>query len=379
MTIAGRRIQIAGSARADLEGSVLEAAHAFVRGAVQRLIDAGAGIVAGASGEPLGDESLPLTFDWTILETVARAGDPAPGWSGRRDGRIRVVASEHGIESIPVRRLKTWLACTARSDFELESLPPGWRIGGVIRSRQATLGDVLVVIGGGAGVEHLAEAYQEEGKPVVPIHCDLGATSGDGRGGGSYLHSLALSDVSTFLELAPASGGAAARLSRLRLKADSDIDGAITDLVSLLSDLRAPRAFYVRLLNQESAAFEPVERFFRDIVDPIVIEKGFAPHEVGRNRPEAAFMNVEIFEGLHRAGLVVVDLTDVRPNCMMELGYALGRRRRTVISAMKDTPLPFDQDKLPTYFWEDSGTAAERLSGYRTWMERYFDMPVLVS
>jgi hypothetical protein len=61
---------------------------------------------------------------------------------------------------------------------------------------------------------------------------------------------------------------------------------------------------------------------------------------VGRGRPVAAFMNVEIFAGLHRGGLVVVDLTGVRPNCTMELGYALGRRRRYVISAEKGTKLP---------------------------------------
>ncbi len=50
-----------------------------------------------------------------------------------------------------------------------------------------------------------------------------------------------------------------------------------------------------------------------------------------------AFMNVEIFEALHRAGLVIVDLTGVRPNCMMELGYALARRGRIVISAKQVT------------------------------------------
>jgi hypothetical protein len=71
---------------------------------------------------------------------------------------------------------------------------------------------------------------------------------------------------------------------------------------------------------------------------------------MGRARPESAFMNTEIFEALHRAALVVVDLTGVRPNCTMELGYALGRRRRYVISAQTGTKLPFDEDKLPTYF-----------------------------
>jgi hypothetical protein len=92
----------------------------------------------------------------------------------------------------------------------------------------------------------------------------------------------------------------------------------------------------------------------------------------------AAFMNVEIFAGLHRGGLVVVDLTGVRPNCTMELGYALGRRRRYVISAEKGTKLPFDQDKLPTYFWYDGGTVDERRRAYRDWLDRHSELPPIV-
>lgn len=89
-------------------------------------------------------------------------------------------------------------------------------------------------------------------------------------------------------------------------------------------------------------------------------------------------MNVEIFDGLHRAGLVVVDLTGVRPNCMMELGYALGRSRRVVISAKQGTQLAFDQDKLATYFWEGSASPDEQRNEYRDWFDRYSEPPPIV-
>jgi hypothetical protein len=65
----------------------------------------------------------------------------------------------------------------------------------------------------------------------------------------------------------------------------------------------------------------------------VIVERGFTPREMGRQTPETALMNAEIFNVLHRAALVVVDLTAMRTNCLMELGYALGRRRRFVISA----------------------------------------------
>jgi hypothetical protein len=146
----------------------------------------------------------------------------------------------------------------------------------------------------------------------------------------------------------------------------------------LLADLRPRPAFYIRLLDASHADHTDVERFFRDVVDTIVIERGFTPHEMGRESPQAAFINVEIFEAIHRAGLVIVDLTGVRPNCMIELGYALARRRRVVISAKKGTKLPFDEDKLPTYLWEDTGTSAERLNTYRQWFDRNSELPPLV-
>ncbi len=109
-----------------------------------------------------------------------------------------------------------------------------------------------------------------------------------------------------------------------------------------------------------------------------IVERGFTPREMGRETPETAFMNSEIFNVLHRAALVVVDLTAVRTNCLMGLGYALGRRRRFIISALDGTRLGFDHDKLPTYFWKDAGTVDERRAAYREWVDLYSDLPPIV-
>ena len=148
--------------------------------------------------------------------------------------------------------------------------------------------------------------------------------------------------------------------------------------MSLIDDLKPPRAFYVRLLRADMDEFEPVESFFREVVDPVVVENGFTPHEMGHGRPRSAFVNVEIFEELHRAALVVADLTGVRPNCTMELGYALARGRRVLITAMQGTHLPFDSDKLPTHFWSLEQPQEDRRSAFQSWLERYIDMPPLV-
>jgi hypothetical protein len=239
-------------------------------------------------------------------------------------------------------------------------------------------GDGLVVLSGGAGSEQLAELYLEDGKPVIPIRCDLGAIVGDGKGGSTYLYDRALNEGDTFCPLRAGVGGAAARLSALRLDRAGDPSALATALVELLEDLRPPLAFYARLVDPDIDSYKAVEHFFRRVVDPVVVEKGFTPHEVGRDPPRAAFMNVEIFQTLHKSSLAVVDLTAVRPNCMMELGYALARRRRVIISAMKGTELPFDPDKLPTFFWHLERDTQDLLNEYKRWLERYIDMPPIV-
>jgi hypothetical protein len=60
----------------------------------------------------------------------------------------------------------------------------------------------------------------------------------------------------------------------------------------------------------------------------VIVERGFTPREMDRETPETAFVNAEIFNVLHRAALVVVDLTAMRTNCLMSAPYPPQVRRR---------------------------------------------------
>ena len=338
----------------------------------------GGGFVLGAGAEPMGDAEKACIFDWTALEEIANSPDPGPEWPRQKPERHVVIASQRGIEKVPGDRSSGWDALRNRSDFGLEVAPPGWRMAGIIRERQVLRGDVLLALGGGAGVEHLAELYRDEGKPIVPIDAELGALNSDGNGGSRYLHQQALSSPEKFFRLKDGAGNPSARLLELRLNLNSDPTTLSQATLELLGDLRPRMAFYVRLLDPTHEEYPSVEDFFREVVDPVVIAQGFMPKEMGRGRPEAAFMNVEIFQGLHRAGAVVADLTGVRPNCTMELGYALARRRRVVVTARKGTALPFDEDKLPTYLWSEGVPASARAEEFRDWFDRYAELPPIV-
>lgn len=376
--MANLRVHVTGSAANDCDTELLEAAHAYLRRLGELLIEHGHGLVVTATGEPRGESGVPIIFDWTLLEPVGAAPDPAPAWPTTGRARFVAVGSGSGLAKRPDDRKALWESCSRRTDFSLVVAPPGWRMAGIIRERQVTAGDVLIVLSGGAGGEHLAQLYRSEGKPVIPLNAQLGASQRDGSGGGTALHARALEMPDDFFALRDGVGSAAARLNALGLDAATDVDALAAATVALIDDLRPPTAFYVRLLASGEPEYPAVERFFRDVVDSVIVERGFTPREMGRETPETAFMNAEIFNVLHRAALVVVDLTAMRTNCLMELGYALGRRRRFVISARDGTHLGFDHDKLPTYFWEDAGTVGERRAAYREWLDLYSDLPPIV-
>ena len=101
----------------------------------------------------------------------------------------------------------------------------------------------------------------------------------------------------------------------------------IKGIIDLLENLEPPPAFVVRLLNPDHADFADVEAFFEVVVKPIVEgELGYRMVVVdGQQKYEHARIDQEIFAKLHKSRVVLADITGMRPNCFLELGYAFGR------------------------------------------------------
>jgi hypothetical protein len=59
-----------------------------------------------------------------------------------------------------------------------------------------------------------------------------------------------------------------------------------------------------------------------------------------------------ILAQIRESAFVITDLTDLRPNVLFELGYAIALDKDVVITARKETELPFDVHDLPTIFWD---------------------------
>lgn len=380
----GRRVQISGSASSDSVPERRAYAHELVANTVRAILRAGGGIVLGVGKEPRAPDALPdsapLTFDWTALEAAAECifgGDATfPDPSG---APVVVVSSEKAESEIPETRIALWERLLTSGRVRVESIRPGSRAATLIRQRQAEFSDALLALGGGAGVEHSAELFLERRRTVLPLDLPLGASRGDGTGGAERLAREARADPSRFLRLDPkVADFANARLAQLTTRLGAAPATVISErIVALLRDLELPRAFYVRLLNPAHPRFPAVEAFFRRVVDPVTRNAGFQRVEVGTDRAEHAFMNVEIFQNLHHASLAIVDITGSRPNCFIELGYALGRATRVLVTAEAGTDLPFDQQAIPCFFWSDTDGDTVRQTQLVEFWTKYVDRPPL--
>jgi hypothetical protein len=382
MILKGRRIHIAGSTHPDSDPIKLEYTHQLLAKLASALIDEGANFVVPFGKEPFlrdRDVGPAITFDWTIAQEVHAAlianRVQASGPNGRL---VATVATSKTDGNIPDHRRAIYAGLRDRSAVAMEMLEPGWTAGAVHRERLAQLGDIMIGVSGGQGVEHLALEYSTKGKPVVPLDIKLGASQNDGSGGAGRLFEKALSSPNDFFRVEAGEFGADL-LDRTRTRdCSASIDSVVPAILSLLKKLLPPRVFYVRLLNPDVPENDSVEKFFRGTVDTLVTELGYEPLQMGIGKNEFAWMNKAIFDSLHHSSVVLVDVTGQRPNCFMELGYALGNIQRVILTARKDTKIAFDASALEAFLWAESEDPVKQLERFRIYWERNINMPNLV-
>lgn len=328
----GRRVQIAGSASKHTDTQLVVYAHQLVSKITQGILVEGGGLVLNVGKEPRppgAPANAPSQiFDWTALETAAacfRSGYCQ--WPKAAGPPIMIVTSDKAVSEIPADRLSLWRELLDGNFINVEYIQPGARSATMLRDREAQLGDILLLLGGGTGVEHSARLYMDRRKPVIPLDLPLGASREDGTGGAVRLSAEARNDVGRFFTLRPSHAAIAGALlaglsTRMGAEDVNAVAGRVVELFNLLSP---PTVFYTRLLNPAVSQFLRVQEFFREVVDPVVEEVGYRRLELGTDFTPEPFINVAIFNNLHFASVAVVDLTGERPNCFIELGYALGR------------------------------------------------------
>jgi hypothetical protein len=372
----GRRIHIAGSVDKDASPDDVLTAREFVSALVPELIRRGANFVVPVDAEPLrqpqGDQ---ICFDWLIWSCL---NDHLLKRPRTATGSLAIAVQHHKSEDqVPEKFQPLWDSLRRSSHVVIENAA-NWNMAVKRLEASARHGDILITLGGAEGVLHLANLYHDAGKPVVPLGFPLSAE----KSGSRRLFSHGLSgnrDKQLFhMEGSADSHGWLNRISYLKRHSTAD---RVADLLELLEALERPRAFVVRLLNPDLKENKAVDNFFGSIVKPVVEgEMGYRLVVVDGQQPlDKARMDDEIFTKLHRSSVVLVDLTASRPNCFLELGYALGRGLPTLVMAKDGTALPFDIKSISSHFWKSTGLVEDRKRAFREHWAAVRDRPTLVS
>jgi hypothetical protein len=374
----GRRIHISGSVSFDpAVASAVEVIQAreLVQGLVRELLAKGATFVLPVDSEKKrpGDD-MPICFDWLAWETIstnlARRPPDAP--------KPLVVAVQHHKteEQIPVEFQKLWDDLRACDLIQIENVSH-WNMNSKRMEAQARWGDILLTVGGSEGVLFLANLYHDAGKPFVPLNCKVTAPDQGAR----RLFSLGLSSAQAPRLFRPVTQTAHHWMNRINFTARTSVVDQVLGIIALLENLEPPPAFVVRLLNPDHADYAEVQNFFDTVVQPIVEgELGYRMVVVdGRQKFEHARLDQEIFAKLHRSRVVLADITGMRPNCFLELGYAFGRSLPTMLMVKDGASHPFDIHTFAGLHWKTTGTLDERQRAFREHWTAIQSRPPLVA
>lgn len=343
----GRRIHIAGSIVEDIaiaaKGNV-EQARELVTGLVRELVKRGANFVVPVDAEPTRKaDDLPICFDWLVWKTIKESLALRPN---EVPGPLAVAVQHHKSENqVPAECVNLWDELRSSPLVKIENAAH-WNMASKRMEVQARVGDILVALGGTEGVLFLANLYHDAGKPVVPLDLPL---CPEWRGARRlYNFGLTGSQTRRLFQIAN-DGDAHGWINRIRFPPRQATPDRVAVLIELLEALEKPTAFAVRLLNPDLSDFAEVQNFFDVVVQPVIEgELGYRLVVIdGRHAYEYSRIDQEIFSKLHRSSMVLADITGARPNCFLELGYALGRGLPTMVTAREGSSHPITHIVIP--------------------------------
>jgi len=373
----GRRVHISGSIAKELAVASTEdvnAARNFVSQLVAELVRLGANFVIPVDAENVRDvDGVPVCFDWLVWKALkANLARRPAGVSGP----FAVAVQHHKSEDqIPDSMATLWDDLRGSDLVSIENAAQ-WNMNSKRMEAQARYGEILIALGGGEGVLYLANLYHDAGKPVVPLNLPLCAENTGAR----KLYQFGLVSAQTARLFQVVESTPHTWLNRIRFPERELVADRVRNLVSLLEALDKPRAFAVRLLNPMLEANKDVQDFF-DIVARPVLEDELGYRLVvidGKQGYDHARIDQEIFAKLHRSSVVIADLTGERPNCFLELGYALGRGLPTMVTVREGTNLPFDVTTFSGLYWTPNGSVDERREAFRVHWKAIRNRPSLV-
>lgn len=372
-----RRVHIAGSISSCQKVASAEAvnrARSFVEELVKELIPRGASFVLPVDDEKTRptDDGLPLCFDWLVWKTLYENIEQRPPEIEEK----YVIAVQHhkSKDQIPEEYKPIWEGMQGLKAIDPRTVG-GWNMGAKRLEAQASHGDVLLLLGGEEGVIHLANLYRDAGKPVIPLPFEI---VDEGAGARKLIKDVGLSRLSPVWLF---SMNTEERTPHEWMESlDKGNELQVKDLLELLDNLLPPAAFVIRLLDPKDKNYEEVDRYHNEVLKPLVEDEyGFRLVTINpQHSYEEPWLNQEIFKKLHRSQVVLADLTSLRDNCLVELGYALGRGLRTLLLAKEGVDLPFDLKMRPALLRQENQTVEDKKNKFREHWHSTLNLPPLV-
>ncbi|MHB1709743.1 MAG: hypothetical protein ACYCT2_09760 [Thermoplasmataceae archaeon] len=363
-------VQIAGSISKSTNFHTILFSHAIVKRITHSLLEDGYIVMTTVGREDSIDnkatDSSSLVFYWDILETAYEFANSYPEKS---KNSLIVVSSEKLESQIPLKRKELWKELLDKQIMTIIRIEPGWNAGAYKRQIQEKNSDGLITFGGGEGTEHLIALYSSNGKLALPLDMPLGSSFKDGIGGSPLISRFAISNPDNFVPI-PTNETSNDLIKLSYSMWTDDLEGYSESICSFVNKYLKLKVFYVRLMDEKATEFQQVETFFREVVDVVIKSRSLTTIEIDRARLLEPFLNIEIFKEIKHSSYLMVDLTGLRPNCFIELGYSLGLGKTVFLTAMSGTHLPFDTDQIPCFFWDPNITASKTQSLLISFLER---------
>ena len=348
-----RSIQISGSCSSQTDRKIIDFSHKVIKYVTKGLLENGASIVVCVGKNPKMDEknenSPSKIYDWDVLDEIYEYAKRS-SFSSKTKNIGKVIATQKTLNQIPQDKQKKWDKLVSTGTVSIFQIPFGWNSGAVRRQKMESISDALLVIGGGEGVEHIAELFSLNGKPILPLDIPVRSSYEDGKGGAIYLSKEFISKPKKFIpRINQEQLTKAAILSYQKFK-DNPKEYA-KRIIDFLTKVVVPQVFFVRLQNNKMKEYSSVDKFFKKIVIPLIKDLNLSFKDMEISETKEAFLNVEIFKEINNSSFVIVDLTALKLNCFTEMGFAFGLKKKVILTAMEGTDLPFDTRSIPCFFW----------------------------
>jgi hypothetical protein len=120
-------------------------------------------------------------------------------------------------------------------------------------------------------------------------------------------------------------------------------DGSYQEIrKTYLNDLMGKNVFFICPFGDKT-----IDHNFSYAIKPTVLEFGYVINRVDEI-PHTNQVTDKIIEGIKKARFIIADLSNERPNCYYEIGYAHALQKPVIIIAREGTPRHFD---ISTYKW----------------------------